>query len=243
MADRASFAAGLARIDSLSHVDRAVALLWYYQETQEYEERTASELANDLRDEGFPKPNVTRLNDGLSRSRQTVRGRRKGTFQIDVRRIGELAERYGDLVGARRVDVTDSVLRNDLVFDRRVYLERMVHQINGSYDNGFYDACAVLCRRLMESLLIEIYVVSGRHEEVQKDGVFIGLEGLIRHADQDRRLVLGRTAAKTMLEIKQMGDTAAHDRVYITTQRDVDDVRGKYRRLIDELMTHARVLL
>ena len=75
MESRSGFTRELAKL-SLSHVERAVALLWYYRQTQEFEERTASELSNDLQDEGFPKPNVTRLRSDLSRSRSTVKGRR-----------------------------------------------------------------------------------------------------------------------------------------------------------------------
>ena len=51
MADRSRFAKGIASLE-LSHTDRAISFLWYYRQTQEFEERTASELANDLHDEG-----------------------------------------------------------------------------------------------------------------------------------------------------------------------------------------------
>ena len=40
-----------------------------------------------------------------------------------------------------------------------------------------------------------------------------------------------------MTEIKQLGDTAAHDRVYITRQGDIDDIKQKYRRLLQELLS------
>lgn len=65
MKTRTDFAQALAK-QELSHVDRAIGLLWYYRHSQEYEERSASELATDLHDEGFPKPNVTRLHEAES---------------------------------------------------------------------------------------------------------------------------------------------------------------------------------
>ena len=40
MPDRSEFAKGLALLN-LSHTNRAIALLWYYRQTQEFEERTA----------------------------------------------------------------------------------------------------------------------------------------------------------------------------------------------------------
>ena len=40
---------------------------------------------------------------------------------------------------------------------RRTYLERITHQINITYTNGCYDACAVMIRRLIETLIIEVF--------------------------------------------------------------------------------------
>lgn len=235
MADRSRFAKGIASLD-LSPTDRAVALLWYYRQTQEFEERTASELANDLHDEGFPKPNVSRLSRDLASSRSTIKGRRSGSFQIDVRRLSDLEETYGQFLRVKKVEVRDSVIPNDWVRGTRVYLEGMVHQINGTYDNGFYDACATMSRRLMESLIIELYIHAGRASEIQNNGVFLGLERLIAHVGSDRALTLGRNTQKTMTDVKQLGDTAAHDRVYITSKQDIDDIIPRYRRMLQDLL-------
>jgi hypothetical protein len=235
MADRSRFAKELASLD-LSHADRAVAFLWYYRQTQEFEERTASELANDLHEEDFPKPNVSRLKRDLTLSRLTIKGRRSGSFQIDVRRLSDLDEKYGTLLKIKKVVVQDTVIPDEWVAGTRVYLERLAHQINGSYEYGFYDACATMCRRLMESLIIEIYIHDGRHHEIQIDGVFLGLERLIAHVRADRNLTLGRNTPKTMTEVKQLGDTAAHDRVYIASKQDIDDLLARYRRMLQDLL-------
>lgn len=240
MADRSRFARELASLQ-LSHTDRAVAFLWYYRQTQEFEERTASELASDLHDEDFPKPHVTRLSSDLRRSRFVIRGRRAGAFQIDVRRLSDLDQKYGQLLKMKKVEVQDIVIPSDWVAGTRLYLERLVHQINGTYEYGFYDACATLCRRLMESLIIETYIHEGRHHEIQTDGAFFGLEKLIAHVRADRRLTLGRNTPKTMTDVKQLGDTAAHDRVYITSKQDLDDLLARYRRMLQDLLAACGV--
>ena len=80
MKTRAEFSRALAG-RHLTHAERAVALLWYYRQAQQYEERTAAELAADLQEEGFPKPNTTRLHDDLQRGRFTVRGSRPAPVQ------------------------------------------------------------------------------------------------------------------------------------------------------------------
>lgn len=240
MANRGEFVKNLAALN-LSHLERAVALLWYYRETQEFEERTPLELAEDLHDEGFPKPNITRLKQDLLRSKFSIRGRRQGSFQVDVRRLAELRKKYGDFLKIKRVDVSESIIPNALVSGTRKYLEALVHEINGCYDYGFYDACVVLCRRLMESLIIEIYISAKRHHEIQNDGVFIPLEKLINYIKSDRNFVLGRSTPKTMTMIKKLGDTAAHDRVYITLPEDINDIKASYRKMITELLHTSNI--
>jgi len=41
--------------------------------------------------------------------------------------------------------------------------------------------------------------------------------------------------------IFKLGDTAAHDRKYITPQVDIDDLKARYRRLIQERLSKAGI--
>jgi hypothetical protein len=237
MPSRADFSKRLANLKG-NHADRAVALLWYYRVTQEYEERSASDLSYDLQEDGFPKPNVTRLDSELKKSRFTVRGRRKGTFQIDIRRLDELDAKIKPLLDLKEIVVDDTILPSDWVAGTRGYLERMVQQINGAFQYGFLDCSAVICRRLLESLIIETYISKSRQNEIQVGGVFFGLDKLIATMSADKTFALGRNSQSTMNDIKLLGDTAAHDRAYITQPIDMSDhLTARYRRLILELLT------
>ncbi len=240
MIKRTEFAQKIAQLN-LKHVDRAIAFLWYYRQTQEYEERSASELANDLHDEDFPKPNITKLKERLRKSRYTVRGSQINTFQLDVRRIPELDKQYSSFLNIKKYPTRDSIIPSDWVRDTRPYLEKIIYQINGCYEFGAFDCCAVMSRRLMESLIIEIYIKSSRQHEIQDNRVFLPLEKLISYISSDRKVSLNRNSPKTMLDVKQIGDTAAHDRVYITHEQDINDIKLKYRRLIQELLILAGI--
>jgi hypothetical protein len=235
MTSRSDFSRNLAKL-KLSHADRAIAFLYYYRETQEYDERSVPNLAEDLHDEGFPKPNTTRLRVDLSKSRFTTRGSQSGLYQLDVRRIEELEALYGQLLKRRKVSVSKHLIPHEWITGTRRYLEQIVYQINAAYEYGMYDAGAVLMRRLMESLIIEIYVYEKRRHDIQVNGMFFMLDGLISHITTDRGISLSRNTPKTMREIKELGDTAAHDRTYITTQVDINDLKARYRRLIQELL-------
>jgi Domain of unknown function (DUF4145) len=241
MKSRSEFAAEIASLD-LGPADRAIAFLWFYRESQEYEERTASELATDMHEEGFPRANVTRLHDELRRSKYTVRGARNRSFQIAVGKLPELQHSYGELAAVTRVDVQDTVLPADWFAGTRPFLVRLAHQINGTYQFGFYDACATLCRRMMESLIIETYIHLRRAPEIRRDNAFFMLDALINKISHDTTLTLSRNSPATMTEVKNIGDTAAHDRNYITEQLDLaDGFLLRYRRLIRELMGMAGI--
>jgi hypothetical protein len=236
MTTRNDFAQRLSN-ENLTHWERAVAFLWYYRQSQEFEERTAAELAEDMSEEGFPHAHITRLRDSLIRTPYAVRGRRANSFRLNLRYLPELTERFSDFLAQQSPAIQDAVLPAVWVVGTRAYLENMVLQINGCYQFSFYDGCAVLARRLMESLIVEIYISQGRAAEIKNQGTFLQLDGLIAHVCNDPAIQLARNSPGIMHDLKALGDTAAHDRVYITHQLDIDDFKPRLRRLIRELLS------
>ena len=62
---------------------------------------------------------------------------------------------------------SDSIVPLSVVRNSRAYIERIVYQVNGCYDSGWYDACAVMIRRLIETLLIEAFESVGISEKIK----------------------------------------------------------------------------
>jgi hypothetical protein len=139
------------------------------------------------------------------------------------------------------VQVKGEYLPPEWTAGTRKYLEQLVRQINGCYEAGFYDACGTLCRRLMESLIIESYVTAGRAHEIQKNGVFVTLDAIVTAITSDKVMSLSRNTPATMRDVKTVGDTAAHDRTFITPKLDLDDIRLRYRHMIQELLRKAGI--
>jgi len=236
MTARSEFSQRISQ-DSYTHWERAVAFLWFYRQTQEFEERTAPELADDMSEEGFPHANVTRLRDDLLKTRFVVRGNRKNSFRLNLKYLPYLSEKFKGLLSQPLPEIQDSIIPNEYIAGTRNYLEKMVNQINGCYQFGFYDGCIILSRRLMESLIIETYISQGRAQEIKNQGYFVRLDCLINHICSDPKINLSRNIPVIMREVKDLGDTAAHDRVYITHQYDIDDLKLRLRKLLAELLT------
>ena len=97
----------------------------------------------------------------------------------------------------------------------KVYIERVVDQINGTYENGWYDACAVMLRRLIETLIIEAY--EGKkidHKIKNNNGDFLSLDELINKARKESALNLNRDTKRILPKIKKLGNLSAHTRTF-----------------------------
>jgi hypothetical protein len=137
---------------------------------------------------------------------------------------------------------SDSVLPRELFSSTRGYIEKVVQQINGSYDHGFYDCCAVMCRRLGETLIIEIYESQGREKEIKSaDDNFLMLSGLLGVLNKDNRIHLGRNAKRGLDGLKDLGDKSAHNRRFNARQPDIDSIKSDLRTAAEELLHLAKL--
>lgn len=145
---------------------------------------------------------------------------------------------------ANPVPETEQVLPLDVVRPtRRKYIERVVIQANGCYEHHWYDACSVMIRRLVETVIIELYEAKGREAEIKNgSGEFLMLSGLVNAVLADKSWNLGREVKKSLPEIKSLGDRSAHTRRYIATKQDVEKVIAGLRVVVEELLHLAGLL-
>lgn len=240
MTDRKTFAERISQLN-LTRVEQAVAFLWFYRRTQIFEERTASELAGDLADEHLGRPNVTVLHRELTKSNLTVKGKRPKTFQLHTKYIPELDRKYASILEIKEVDTSPSIIPDSFVQGTHPHLEQLVRQINGAFNAGFWDASAVLIRRLLESLIIEVFIRKKLTHEIRVNNSFLMLDKLIGRICNHNQIILGRNTPATMEAIKRLGDTAAHDRLYITPPEDIEHQKLQIRHTIKELLTLADI--
>jgi hypothetical protein len=236
MSDRKLFVEKIAQLD-LSRAEQAIALLWFYRQNQDFEERTATELAQDLADEHLGKPNVTQLHRDLSKSKQTVKGKRAKTFQIHAKYLSELNTKYEQYLGKKPLQETSSVIPTEMFQGTKSYFEKLILEINTAYDSTLYDCAAVILRRILESLIIEVFISKKIVHEIRPNNSFLMLDPLIGKLVNNQSIILGRNTHDAMLEIKRVGDTAAHDRSYITQKEDIDNLKINARRTFYELLT------
>jgi len=132
---------------------------------------------------------------------------------------------------------TQPVILTSLVRNTRGYIERVANQINGSYENGWYDACAVMIRRLIETLIIEAFEHHKISSKIQNPaGDFFFLRDLIEKTLSEQAWNLSRNTKQALPRLKDVGDKSAHSRRYIAQRGDIQPLLLDVRTVVQELL-------
>lgn len=132
---------------------------------------------------------------------------------------------------------SQQVIPFSVVRDTRGYLEKVANQINGSYEHGWFDACAVMIRRLVETLIIETFEHHGIVQKIQdSNGDFLPLKDLISLTISEPTWNLARSTKKGLPKFKSVGDLSAHSRRYIAHRQDIDKIIDDLRVVVQELV-------
>jgi len=132
---------------------------------------------------------------------------------------------------------SQQVLPTSLFRGTRGYIERIVNQINGSYENGWFDCCAVMIRRLIETLIIEVFEhhkISSNIKNSNND--FLYLNDLIDKSIYEKTWNLSRNTRKSLPKLKDIGDKSAHSRRFNAQRWDIDNIIADLRTSTQELI-------
>ena len=131
---------------------------------------------------------------------------------------------------------SQNVIPLSVVRNTRGYIESIANQANGCYHRGWFDACAVMVRRLVETVIIEAYEHHSIAAKIQKNGDFLYLRDLISSALSEPAWNLSRNTKAALPRLKDIGDKSAHSRRFNAHRRDLDSVRDDVRVVVQEFM-------
>jgi hypothetical protein len=125
----------------------------------------------------------------------------------------------------------------------RGYLSSLGRQMNGCYTKAWYDACAVMMRRLMENAIIEAFEAKNVADQIKnKDGNYVQLTELVGKALASKSFNLSRNAKTALPKIKDLGHQSAHGRYFTAQKNDVDKVSADFRVVLEEFLHHANLI-
>lgn len=223
----------------LDQTQIALSILWYCDEKQPNVVMSSGEIAKIVHHSGLGNPNSTQLKEKLGKSKLTL-STTKGFKLKDLSRI-EIRSWLVDVLGDTTPEIDQELgyLPQAVWSDTRGYIEKICVQLNGCFQFGFYDACSVLVRRIIETLIIECYEKQQRLDEIRNNGQIVMLSGLISRASDPNGLTLGRDAQKLLSDIKELGDRSAHNRRYNAVKADLEKVQSGFRVAVDEMINLA----
>lgn len=137
---------------------------------------------------------------------------------------------------------TESLLPFAMVNGTRGYLVKVANQINGCYEKGWFDGCAVMMRRMIETLVIECFEEHKIAAKIKNSaGDFFYLADLIDAMLTETTWNLGRNVKAALPRLKNVGDKSAHSRRYNAHREDIDRLAIDFRDVCQELIYLANL--
>lgn len=151
----------------------------------------------------------------------------------------KFAEQISIKIGEVKIkDPSSDLFPIELLSGTRSYLQSTGRQVILCYDYGLYDACLVMIRRLIETLIIELFERHGIKDRIQDpSGNFFFCSDLIDRLLAEKTIwTIGRNTAKALPQIKTKGDLGAHNRRFNAKKPDIDQIKFELRTTIEELV-------
>lgn len=227
-----------SEMDEKTEIEKVAALAFFLLEEKKEMEFSVKDVCSIIFSIGFAKPNMSRLDRKIRSSPLFVKGGQSGFYRLSVRAVNRLRDEFHWLSDDDEIITDDSVVPEVLfVRAKREYLLRAVKQINSSYENNLYDACALIMRRLLEVMLIHCFEEKGVIEEIKEsDGGFVNLRTLIIKAKSAKEVNLSKEAKKDIDGFRELGNLSAHRMRYSCRASDIKEIKMRYRVLMEELL-------
>jgi len=126
---------------------------------------------------------------------------------------------------------------------RRGYLITVCRQMNGCFTSGWYDAAAVMMRRLLETSIIEAFEAHHLDAKIKNaQGDFFQLSDLVGAALSEAAWNLSRNTKKALPNLRDVGHISAHSRRYTAQKPDIVKISQDCRIAIEEFLHLAGLL-
>lgn len=132
---------------------------------------------------------------------------------------------------------TNNLVDLSLLNGTPYYVKKISEQMSCCYDNGLYDACLVMMRKLFETLIIECYErFSSTSEITDANGNFYYLSELIPQYLHSNHWSVSRNFEKHIKNVKKFGDLSAHNRRFFAGKPDIDGFKFDMRQCLQEII-------
>ena len=234
----------IKRLDR-TNAEKALAILWFFDSKQPDIAMSAAQLTKVLDDHHVGTSNSTALGQRIRDTKLASEAKLGFGLKPGSRKIiqGWLPV---DLDGVQpTMDHASGYLPEAIWRDTRGYIEAVCRQLNGCFKSAYYDATAVMLRRLLETLIIESYEHLKREGEVKDgSGQYLMLRDLVERGCAEKGhagLNLGRDSKAALKDARDIGNWSAHARRYNAIWTDLTKIQAGVRITVQELIHIANL--
>lgn len=110
----------------------------------------------------------------------------------------------------------------EIVIGTRGYVMDVARQVNGCFRNDCLDACGVMVRRLLETLIIEVHEKKGLGNSIKDSaGNYLMFTDLVNKLVSTPALPVGRTTRKELPIIAVVLNNCAHNRIFNISRQQI----------------------
>jgi len=227
----------IKKLDNLKK--RVLFILYFVEKEFQITELSSAQITDILNDKLRIKTKRQAVDMVIRRAGGDISTKRKNGINYHKIMSGGIEEIQKIIKIDKPKKVLDLIIPNQIVSKEKGYFQKVIYQINGCYQERYYDACFVMIRRAVETLIIEVYE-SLKIENKIKDsnGDFFQFSKLIDEAIANPKIKLSKIAKKDLKAIKKFGDTAAHNRRLNLIKQDIDKYSDSIRLITEELINN-----
>jgi hypothetical protein len=138
------------------------------------------------------------------------------------------------------IAAVDTFVDADIFRECPAFITFLIPQVNGCWDRGWFEACAVTTRRLLETLIVHLYEKRGWASEIKTDFGYKKLNNLVDKVCGDGRVGLNQHQKDALEHLKMIGDVAAHDYKIRVRKSDLERKRIHLRLTCERLIFIAQ---
>ncbi len=234
-------------LSAKSEAERAALLCYYHFKENGQTEFSISSIATWMEECNFNRPNTSRLKEKLTKGKDKsfLLAKTDKSAMVFVPAVLQMMERnYSSLwVDTVTIDSHDELIEEAKFCGKRNYIDRLIKQINLTYGNNCYDACAVLLRRLFEVLLVLTYQNKGIEADISNaDGTHKMLDAIVKDSIQNRSLAIPTRISRHFDDFREVGNNSAHSITYTAGKLDIDNIIRDYRVMLEDLYNRAGLM-
>ncbi len=230
----------IINIKDLKKVEtRVLFTLFFMEEKYQIVELTSKQITEFINKKLRLKTSLQAVNVAISRSNDKISSVKKNKITYHKIMSPGIEIIKSLLKIPTEKEVIDIIIPDEVVSNEKHYFQKIIRQINGCYQDKYFDACFVMVRRAIETLIIDVYE-SKKKEKLLLDteGNYLTFSKLIDKTLTDNMIKLSKTSKVDIKKIKKFGDVAAHNRKLNLKQCDIDKYSDSIRIIIEELINN-----